>query len=459
MSFSPKYSNLPRFLPLLLSVWIFVSGLIIGAVTPPFQSPDEFEHITRAYSLTRGDIVFSAPAGQSSGGLIDSGLAMYMHAYSEIPFRPDRKVTTEQTRNADRIGWTGEYEFRPAPGMAYYFPGIYAIHALGLYAGESLQLSVSKTYHLTRVLLLIAISVILFFAFQLVTPSFMTVTLLILPMSLFQFASATLDGITTALAMLVVAIFLRSYRSSSRIEARYLWTALFIWLLLASSRQQIFPMCILLLAAGYKQKRYLLIFSVVAGAVAVIGWQALMINTVVDGRKALGATSSEIILFYLQNPIELFGVLARTLRDQDVLKGYFSSFIGLLGWLDTPFPGAEYKYFFLMMIPFIFASIDWRGWRTYRTERLLLVFSATCAMGIVFLAILVQWTPHPAVVIDGVVGRYLLVPALMISYAFSRMEKISDVAPTQAVAWAGVGMFGIISVVMTVDLLSGRYYQ
>ena len=459
MSFSLKHSNLGRFLPLLLSVWIFVSGFIVGTVIPPFQSPDEFEHITRAYSLTRGDIVLSAPTGQSSGGLIDSGLARYMHAYSEIPFRPDRKVTTEQTRNADRIDWTGEYEFRPAPGMAHYFPGIYAIHALGLHAGENLQLSVSKTYHLTRVLLLIAISVILFFAFQLVTPSFMTAILLILPMSLFQFASATLDGITTALAMLVVAIFLSSYRSSSQIDARYLWIALFIWLLLASSRQQIFPLCILLLAAGYKQKQYILIASVVVGAFAVIGWQALMLHTVVDGRKALGATSSEIILFYLQNPIDLLAVLARTLTHLDVLKGYFSSFIGLLGWLDTPFPGAEYKYFLLMMIPFTLASIDWRGWLTYRTERLLLVFSAMGAIAVVFLAILVQWTPHPAVVIDGVVGRYLLVPAVMISYAVSRMDRTSHVTKAQVVAWVGVGIFGIISVVMTVGLLTSRYYE
>ena len=55
-------------------------------------------------------------------------------------------------------------------------------------------------------------------------------------------------------------------------------------------------------------------------------------------------------------------------------------------------------------------------------------------------------------VIDGVVWRYLLLPALMISHAISRMEHTRGVARTQAVAWVGVGMFGIISVVMTVDL-------
>ena len=86
-----------------------------------------------------------------------------------------------------------------------------------------------------------------------------------------------------------------------------------------------------------------------------------MLKTVVDGRVALGATSGQIILFYLQNPMELLAVMIRTLSSLDVLRGYFSSFIGLLGWLDTPFPGAEYKYIFLMMIPFVIMSFDWNG--------------------------------------------------------------------------------------------------
>lgn len=459
MSFSLNDFRLARVLPLILSAWIFLSGLIIGTVTPPFQSPDEFEHITRAYLLTRGAVVLSAPTGQSSGGLIDSGLARYMDVYSQIPFRPDRKVTVEQTHNAKKIDWTGQYEFRPALGMAYYFPGIYAIHALALKVGEAFDLSVSNTYQLTRVMLLIAISLVLFYAFRLMAPSFLTVILLLLPMSLFQFGSASLDGIAAALAILIVAIFLSSYRSASPINPRYLWIALLIWILLASSRQQMFPMCLLLLAAGYKQKRYAYIASVAIGVLAVIGWQVLMLKTVVDGRVALGATSGQIILFYLQNPSELVGVMVRTLSSLDVLRGYFSSFIGLLGWLDTPFPGAEYKYFFLMMIPFVIMAFDWSGWTKYTAERLLLVFSALCAIFIVFLAMLVNWTPHPAVVIDGVVGRYLLVPAVMISYAVAGMDCTSHVTKTQVVAWIGVGMFGIISVVMTMGLLTSRYYE
>ena len=41
-------------------------------------------------------------------------------------------------------------------------------------------------------------------------------------------------------------------------------------------------------------------------------------------------------------------------------------------------------------------------------------------MGIVFAALLIQWTPHPATIILGVQGRYFFVPALLVFVAFTR---------------------------------------
>ena len=72
---------------------IFIFGLLISIAVPPFQSPDEFEHIIRAALLGNGDIVLRAPAGNSSGGMIDSGLAQYMASYAKIPFNPDIKLS------------------------------------------------------------------------------------------------------------------------------------------------------------------------------------------------------------------------------------------------------------------------------------------------------------------------------------------------------------------------------
>ena len=115
---------------------IFIFGLLISIAVPPFQSPDEFEHITRAALLGNGDIVLRAPTGNSSGGMIDSGLAQYMASYAKIPFNPDTKLSSKDITESKSIRWSGVQVFRPALGMAYYFPAIYAIHTLGLKLGE-----------------------------------------------------------------------------------------------------------------------------------------------------------------------------------------------------------------------------------------------------------------------------------------------------------------------------------
>jgi uncharacterized membrane protein len=437
---------------------LFAICMLVSSVIPPFQSPDEFEHITRAYLLTRGEIVLSAPSGQSSGGMIDTGLARYMDAHSQLPFHPDRKLTKEQTASAKQIAWTGDVEFRPALGMAYYFPGVYVVHAIGLKLGELMGASVSRSYQVTRALLLTTICLLLFYSFQLAAPSYLVMTLLLLPMSIFQFASASLDGIATALAIFIVSVFIRSGQDSRELPRGLAWWALFAWTLLASSRQQMFPLVLLLLAVAYRPRRIYLMAGAVLAALAVVGWQVLMLKTVVDGRVALGATSGEIIWFYLKNPVDLLLVLERTLTNESILRGYFSSFFGMLGWLDTPFKGAEYLYLLAVTILFAILSIDALRLQSCVFERAVLLLTAVCSVLIVFLAMLVNWTPHPADVIDGVVGRYLLVPALLFAYAISHLDASVSTARWRLAIWACVGLFGIWATVITVQLLADRYY-
>lgn len=428
-------------------------------MTPPFQSPDEFEHITRAYLLTRGDVVLSAPEGQSSGGYVDSGLAQYMNSYSHLPFRPENKLDTGYVEETQKIKWAGTYEFRPALGMAYYFPGIYGVHALGLKSGEVLGLSVADSYQLTRLLLLLAISVILFCAFQMVAPSYIVVALLFIPMSLFQFASASLDGLATAIAIWIVALFVKSYRDSTSVGNYAIYMAVFAWTLLASSRLQMLPLAALLFVLGWTQRKYRLLCAIGVALLFVIGWQILMLKTVVDGRVPLGGTSSEILLFYIKHPLELINVFLRTLSEGEIARGYFSSFFGLLGWLDTPFPGAEYKYLFFATLAFLLISIDYVRLNEFVFARATLGLCAAGALFIVFLAMLVTWTPHPASVIEGVQGRYFLVPALLIAYALSGVGGSNSLRLRDYICWIAVWIFGLLSTVITFSLLVDRYYS
>jgi uncharacterized membrane protein len=277
-----------------------------------------------------------------------------------------------------------------------------------------------------------------------------------MPMTLFQFSSASLDGIATALGIFVISAFFSLIGSQNK--SKNLLFALLIgaWLLIASSRLQLFPMIFLPLLAGLVLRRHWYVISACVAALSVIAWQILMMRTVVDGRVALGASTGEIAAYYLQSPMNLVNVLVMTLSDEVQMRGYFSSFFGMLGWLDTPFVGKEYTYLFSLTMLIFFTTV---AYRSLLRDKLIRVSLVTCAIGslaIIFFAMLISWTPHPATVIEGVQGRYFLIPAIMLAYALC--HTLRDQTGARAlVALSLTVILGLYSLINTGLLLLARY--
>jgi uncharacterized membrane protein len=438
--------------------WLFTLSALISVVVPAFQSPDEFEHITRAYLLGKGKIILDAPVGQPSGGLIDTGLNDYMNQFAGLPFHPARKLTQEQETLSREIRWTGDLVFRPALGMAYYFPAIYVVHTAGLKIGEALNLTIADSYMLCRLILLLTISVLLFYSFQLHAPTYVVYGLLLIPMSIFQFASASLDGISVALSIFIVSCFLKLVQDQSSKNKGLYYAMIGAWALLASSRLQLFPLILLVLLACYKQRDYRSISIAILSAICVLGWQLIALKTVVDGRVPHSNTSAEILLFYLKDISGFVAAFYNTLTDKNVLAGYFSSFFGLLGWLDTAFPGGQYKYFLFGLFVLGVCSIHYKELKTQPLARILLLLCAASSLFIIFLAMLLTWTPHPAVVIEGIQGRYFLIPCLLVAYGASAYKSTSYSATFDSILLTLVFLFGLTNAILSMDLLLDRYF-
>ena len=74
-----------------------------------------------------------------------------------------------------------------------------------------------------------------------------------------------------------------------------------------------------------------------------------------------------------------------------------------------------------------------------------------------FLALLITWTPQPAHVIEGVQGRYFLIPAIMVAYAVAGSGPVVLRWRRDIALILCFGLF-LISLSGTVDLLLGRFY-
>lgn len=436
---------------------LFVICNFLSTFIPSFQSPDEFEHVTRAYLFGKGVIVLDAPKDEVSGGRIDSGLARYMDIFSHLPFNPDRKISDSEIAASKQIEWTGTTEFKRAPGMAFYFPAIYSIHALGLLVGEHLNLSIHATYKLTRILLLFAICGILYFSFQLYQPSYLVMALLVIPMSLFQLSSASLDGIATAVSIFIISAFLYIARNKEQSETWLFYALLIAWFLVASSRIQQFSLILLVASCGYFMRKPRYFFLTFLAALLVIIWQIIAVSTSVDGRVKLGAPTSVIVSWYLLNPWDFVVVMKTTLSSLETWRSYLSSFFGMLGWLDTPFVGKEYIYLLAFMSLIALCSMTIRNLDILIEARLLLVICSIGSILLIYFALLVTWTPHPAVVVHGVVGRYFLIPVIMLAYAFADV-RVSANFKKQLCAFFLLILLSVFSVVNTSKLLDNRYF-
>lgn len=126
----------PQVWPLFLVAALLVS-LLFSAITPPFQAPDEFDHVKRAYMLGQGQILLKSMEGSPSGGYLDSGLVAYMERFTPLKGVAARKISSDELLAAGDLQWTGKPQFQTAVGTAYYFPLMYRAAGSGPWYGKS----------------------------------------------------------------------------------------------------------------------------------------------------------------------------------------------------------------------------------------------------------------------------------------------------------------------------------
>lgn len=465
---------------LTVGLWIVVFFLASGlsALIPPMQSPDEHSHIARAYAISNAHFQLdplpanldawkqqyaSVPGidqivqrtlqnGKPAGAWVDAGLVAFLQAYEHIGMRGGM-LSDDQASQVNSLAWTGQQVYFPAPGTGYYFPLIYAPQALGLRIGQWLDLSIKHSYQLTRTLTLLTSLALLAGAFRLLSPSPVMLGLLMLPMSLFQLLSPTLDGVTSALAIFCFSLFLAALDTRQRHASRMATTLSLGVALLVASRNQLAPLLLLPLFLAWRHKSARHLAGGLTAAAAVVGWTLYAMQASNDQRVVRLVSSSDLLLHYLGNPAEFFQITVNTLANPELVRFYQQSFIGILGWLSTPLPSYWYPLLWIGIgLCAVLSIINFEVRIDYRTRVLLLVTSIASVL-LTFLALLTSWTPHPAQVVSGIQGRYFMIPALMLGMTIagiwpapSRYRNLINISITGCVA--GLSMLALVTTLL-----------
>lgn len=435
---------------------LVIVGLIISALIPPFQSPDEYDHVKRAAILGDGHLMLRK-ADTGAGGDVDNGLLAYFSIYERLKFKGDEKVYQDDLVRASELHWGKGKTFSPAPGTGYYFPAIYLPQASGLLIGRVAGLTIEQSYTLARVLAMICTVAVLAWAFRLFPVNPFAIAVMLLPMSLFQFASASIDGFSTAVAVLAISLFMRGAVATFCFERWMSWVLCACLFVVCTSRLHLLPMLAMPLVVWYTRRR-MLDFLLFWGAAAVsLAWVFLAVKASYVARAGAGLSTTEVIGYYATNPGDLVQAYWNTVSNPMYMDFYRRSLIGILGWLDTPLPSGFYFLASLLIVGALICSTTLSGNSVSAIARIVVAGCAIVASFLAFFALLVTWNPVPASIIEGVQGRYFLVPLIMLGYAMAGPHGFSA-KPHRVVAIVLLAVLVVADAYVMPRTLVDRYF-
>ncbi|MFC4788112.1 MULTISPECIES: DUF2142 domain-containing protein [Giesbergeria] len=408
-----------------------IPALVLMRLVPPFMSPDENVHIARADMLVHGKILLE-PAPKNipieaggSGGEIDKNLFLFILQSLHLNFpenpAPARLAEPLKLQNLNsfedlrsmgqKTYWSDQQLFSPASGTGYYFPVIYIPHAAALWLGKNMGLSLMASYDLVRITVATICITLIILSAQLLTLPPIAVGILFTPMALFQWISPTIDGLTMGLTLYAISIFLAELKSAQPSSQRQVILAISIFII-STTRIHMLPMLALqfYLAWHHHSKKTLLLS--IENTIFSLGWIIFAVTSTIDTRINRSYSTIEIVRIYINQPIEFIHLLYRTLSNQDLQNFYFQSFIGKLGWLDAPIDSQHLKFLTLGLVALFFISLYLS--KNTRFEffkaRVLLIIISLSSIIITFAALAITWTSYPADTIQGIQGRYFILP-------------------------------------------------
>jgi hypothetical protein len=432
------------------------AALLMSAIVPPFQSPDEFDHVERAYALSKGRLLLDSDATTVSGVWTDDGLLAYMALYEHLPFDGDSRLG-EATREAARdIRWAGTETFSGAPGTGYYLPIVYLPQALALALGREAGASIDASYRAARLASGSVAALLLFLAFLRWPPSLPVMALLLLPMTLFQWTGAGIDAVSIGAAVLALALWLQQEAAGTPASARRLAAVGALLVVVVGCRIHMAPLLLLPLwmARPITVPRIALGLAPLA---AIAAWTLVALATTEHPNTA-SMSAGDKLLAYATSPGRLIDVAWTTATTPAITAFYGRSFVGVLGWLDTALPSSVYATWGILLGAALAAGLAVADWRRARPGHALVAFLGLGSAVLVPLLLLLMWTPFESPTIDGVQGRYFLLPAMALAMAIPAAREGLEGRVVVGVGSLFTILVALYTLLVTLPVLVARYY-
>lgn len=452
----------------LLAAAFIIYGLLgvalLAVCTPPFQNPDESNHLAKAVQVADGTFLssrFVVAAADGTSVVLAGGRADPGPFTASVPFNPlvgNNAVRVARTAWAPEVRWSSERPMLNFPNTAMYPPLLYVPPAIGVEIGRLAGWTVTRTLILSRLIngiLAVAIGAVAVFAAG--AEAVWLFAILALPMSLAVMASVSQDSLSLAFGALAGTMLLRLRRESARPKP-LLITLVVTLVLIATAKPPYAPLALVVLGIPtLRWRTRLLVFAVIAACVG--GWLVFgAAATYTDFGRTLAqpADPAAQVALLMEHPARIFVVVVRTLGDS--WKLFLEEFTGRLGWLDTGL-GRPFRWIAtgMLVVAGCAASLVERRDPAGPLGRPSVAAGVLLAGFGMMASLYVSWTAPGAPLIEGVQGRYFL-PLALIGVAVLPAFVAPRLRKLRAAMLVVVVAFPIFSLVTTVWAVIDRYY-
>lgn len=400
-------------------------GLALAWITPPFQAPDEPAHFCRAFQLSEGQLIARCD-DTMIGVRLPVNLIEMVAPFTELCANTNNTVDLEQWLAAWSIPLDLENRAPiPFASSAFYPPLLYLPQVLGIWIGRLLGLGALGIIYPARMMSLLAYCLLFWCAIQLMPIQKWVLALVgLLPISLFQAASFSADGMAIPYcALFSASVFRVSWQAKDSSAAAFSpWWLLPLSLGLGLGKPYL-PLLLLVFMVPLKRLgsgwRYTLWLAALLGAcgIAMAFWHAQIRQLLIPMQPGL-LSFAERWQDIVHNPRYLARALWNTWSSAGFIYNMMLQGVGVLGWLDTPLP-TWYVFIYLLILALTVlgdrgpANMFWHASGRW-------IAGAAAIMGALFIStwLFISFTPPGVAEIFGLQGRYFLplLPAFLVIF-------------------------------------------
>ena len=440
--------------------------LYLSVSSAPLQVPDETSHLYRAAQLLQGEWIAQKIASGTAGGHVDSAVAKFAQPFYDIAGLPDAKITPAFFEHGRKTVWGGDLVEVGFANTALYPPTFYLAQAAALAIAQSLHLDLLDSLYLARIAnALFAMAIGAFSLHVARRGRLLLFVLLMLPMTLNQFASASQDAGLIAVSVLVAALATRARDAKSI----YFWCCAACIAAVASSRLPLVTLIALIWLPGWSggegqrsfATRRFAATAISAGSVLL--WLTIVSSLRVQMRLDVPTTAAPQLAVIFAQPIRFAKVIVDTLYDSGEI--YWETFVGrFLGHFNAPLSSWGWSCARLALSLGLLQCILEPHVTSRRADRwysAAVIAASILSMLVVFYLV---WTPVGAERVEGVQGRYFLciAPLLVLAVPRLKVPSLSLEGRLRPLYWliaiAGVGAASVATVSAPVALAQ-RFYN